>query len=497
MLAVTHQPENRQANPMTKSLERAHYQVTFLILVLGVSSYALLQSLVIPALASIQASMHTSQNTVTWVVTAYLLSASICTPIMGRIGDMVGKERMFVAALLALGGGSVVAALAHSVGLLIVGRAVQGIGGGVLPLAFGIIRDEFPKEKLASAIGTIAAMTAVGGGLGLVLAGPIINNLGVSYLFWLPFILTMVAAVSSHFFVPESPVRTKGRISWLAAVTLSAWLVTLLVAVSEAPVWGWGSSRVLGLFVLTVVLIVAWVLTERRTSAPLIDLQMMSIRAVWTNNLAAFLFGMGMYSIFAFLPEFLQTPASTGYGFGASTLVSGCYLLPMTGGMFILGLYSGRIAARFGSKLAVVVGSGTSCAGYFILAAAHSASWEIYLVSSLLGIGLGLAFSAMSNLIVMAVPPAQTGVASGMNANIRTIGGAVGAGIMSSIVTSTVLKSGLPAAAGYTHGFLFIGVMTAVATLCAILIPNMAQDSAPHLNHAEMSIVPAGTITEG
>lgn len=294
------------------------------------------------------------------------------------------------------------------------------------------------------------------------LAGPIINNLGVSYLFWLPFILTMVAAVSSHFFVPESPVRTKGRISWLAAVTLSAWLVTLLVAVSEAPVWGWGSSRVLGLFVLT-----------------------------------TFLFGMGMYSIFAFLPEFLQTPASTGYGFGASTLVSGCYLLPMTGGMFILGLYSGRIAARFGSKLAVVVGSGTSCAGYFILAAAHSASWEIYLVSSLLGIGLGLAFSAMSNLIVMAVPPAQTGVASGMNANIRTIGGAVGAGIMSSIVTSTVLNSGLPAAAGYSHGFLFIGVMTAVATLCTILIPNMAQDSAPHLNHAEMSIVPAGTITEG
>ncbi len=482
---------------MSKSLERAHYQITFIVLVVGVSSYALLQSLVIPALSSIQANMHTSQNTVTWVVTAYLLSASIFTPIMGRIGDMVGKERMFVAALLALASGSVVAALAHSIGLLIVGRAVQGIGGGVLPLAFGIIRDEFPKDKLASAIGTVAAMTAVGGGLGLVLAGPIINNFGVSYLFWLPCALTIVAAVSSHFFVPESPVRTQGRISWAAALSLSAWLVTLLLAVSEAPIWGWGSSKVIGLFIATVVLVASWIFIELRAESPLIDMKMMSIRAVWTNNLAAFLFGVGMYSVFAFLPEFLQTPRSTGYGFGASTLVSGFYLLPMTGGMFFLGLYSGKIAARFGSKLAVVIGSAISCGGYFLLAGAHNATWEIFLVSSLLGIGLGLAFSAMSNLIVMAVPPSQTGVASGMNANIRTIGGAVGAGIMSSIVTSSMLKSGWPAGTGYTNGFVFIGVITALATLCAILIPSLRPDSNPHINHAELSIVPGGTITEG
>ena len=482
---------------MSKTLERAHYQVTFMVLVVGVSSYSLLQSLVIPALSSIQTSMHTSQNTVTWVVTAYLLSASIFTPIMGRIGDMVGKERMFVVALLALGAGSVVAAVAHTIGLLIVGRAIQGVGGGVMPLAFGIIRDEFPKEKLASAIGTIAAMTAVGGGLGLVLAGPIINSFGVSYLFWIPFALTMVAAISSYFFVPESPVRTEGRVSWSAALLLSSWLVTLLLAVSEAPLWGWGSGKVIGLFLASAVLITAWVLVELRVKAPLIDMKMMALTSVWTNNLAAFLFGVGMYSVFAFLPEFLQTARSTGYGFGASTLVSGFYLLPMTGGMFILGLYSGKVAARFGSKRAVVVGSGISCIGYFVLAVAHAHGWQIYVVSSLLGIGLGLAFSAMSNLIVMAVPAAQTGVASGMNANIRTIGGAVGAGVMSSIVTSSLLKDGLPAGSGYTHGFFFLGVVTIVATISAMLIPSTKLDAAPHLSHAELSIVPGGTITEG
>jgi len=480
-----------------KTIERANYQVTFLVLVLGVGSYALLQSLVIPALSSIQVNMHTSQNTVTWVVTAYLLSASIFTPIMGRIGDILGKEHMFMAALVALAVGSVVAALSHSITILIVGRAIQGVGGGVLPLAFGIIRDEFPKEKLASAIGTVAAMTAVGGGLGLVLAGPIISTLGVSYLFWIPFAMTVVAAICTYFFVPESPVRTKGRISWQAALLLSGWLVTLLLAVSQAPVWGWGSSRVLQLFAATVVLVTAWVVVELRASTPLIDMKMMGITAVWTNNLAAFLFGIGMYSVFAFLPEYLQTPSSTGYGFGASTFVSGCYLLPMTGGMFVLGLYSGKIAARFGSKNAVVTGSGISCLAYFVLASAHAHSWEIYLVSSLLGIGLGLAFSAMSNLIVLAVPPAQTGVVSGMNANIRTIGGAVCAGVMSSIVTSSVLKSGLPSGAGYTNGFYFLGAMTALATFCALLIPSLKPDGAKHRSHAELSMVAGGTITEG
>jgi MFS family permease len=238
-------------------------------------------------------------------------------------------------------------------------------------------------------------------------------------------------------------------------------------------------------------------MVELRVASPLIDMKMMAIPAVWTNNLTAFLFGISMYSIFAFLPEFLQTPRATGYGFGFSTLVSGLYLLPMTTGMFILGLYSGKIAARFGSKTAVVAGSAISCFGYFTLAVAHSKGWQILIVSSLLGIGLGLAFSAMSNLIVMAVPSSQTGVASGMNANIRTIGGAVGAGIMSSIVTSSMLGDGFPSARGYTNGFIFLGVLTAIATLGALLIPRLDRSPAPRMNHAELSIVPGGTTTEG
>jgi EmrB/QacA subfamily drug resistance transporter len=482
---------------MPSSLERANYKVTFGVLVLGVSAYALLQSLVIPALTTIQVSMHTTQNTVTWVVTAYLLSASIFTPIMGRIGDILGKEHVMVATLVALSLGSVIAGLAHSVTVLIIGRAVQGIGGGVMPLAFGIIRDEFPRERLASAIGTIAAMTAVGGGVGLIVAGPILQHLGIHWLFWIPLTMTLIAAVLTYLLVPESPERSSGRISISAALLLSAWLVALLVAVSEAPTWGWLSSKTLGLGGLGVVLLVVWVVVELNVNDPVVDMKMMRIPAVWTNNLVAFLFGIGMYSIMAFLPEFVQTPHKAGYGFAASTVASGVYLLPMTVGMFFVGLYSGRIAVRFGSKLAVVVGSAVSAGGYGVLALAHSTSLEIYVASALLGLGLGLAFSAMSNLIVRAVPPNQTGVASGMNANIRTIGGAVGAGVMSSIVTSRMLPVGAPAESGYVHGFFFLAACTVVAVVAALFIPEAAPDHEHHLNHAELALVPGGTLTEG
>ena len=122
----------------------------------------------------------------TWVLTAFLLSASIFTPILGRVGDMVGKERMLVVTLAALAAGSVVAGLAHSITVLIIARAIQGIGGAVLPLSFGIVRDEFPGMKVAGAVGIIAAMAAVGGGAGIVLAGPIVSNLNFHWLFWIP-----------------------------------------------------------------------------------------------------------------------------------------------------------------------------------------------------------------------------------------------------------------------------------------------------------------------
>jgi EmrB/QacA subfamily drug resistance transporter len=476
--------------------QRAHYQVTFAVLSLGVAAFALLQSLVIPVLTTVQHQLHTTQAAATWVLTAYLLSASIMTPILGRVGDMIGKERVFVATLIALAVGSLLAAIASSIGVMIVARVIQGIGGGMVPVAFGIIRDEFPAEKVAGAVGALASLTAVGAGLGIVLAGPIVDVLDYHWLFWLPMILTIVAAVSAVLFVPESPVRTPGRISWLPAVLLSGWLVALLVALSEAPAWGWGSGRVIGLLTAAVVLAAAWILAELRAATPLIDMKMMRRTAVWTNNLVALLLGVGMYATFAFLPEFVQTPPAAGYGFGASITRSGLMLLPSAITMFSVGMFAGRLTRQLGGKVLVIAGCLIGSAAMSILAFAHAQQWEIYLSNAIMGVGFGLAFSAMSALVVAAVPPSQTGVASGMNANIRTIGGSIGAAVMASIVTSRLGPSGLPKESGYTTGFAVMAAGLVLAAVAGVLIPSVRgpRRMTGEPEHAEMAIVAGGTV---
>jgi EmrB/QacA subfamily drug resistance transporter len=434
------------------------------------------------------------------VLTAYLLSASVFTPILGRVGDMIGKEKVLVVVLATLAIGSILAALATSISVMIIARAIQGVGGGVIPLAFGIIRDEFPREKVAGAVGTIAALLAFGGGLGLVLAGPIVNALDYHWLFWIPGVVVAGAAVATYFFVPESPVRTPGKISWNAAVLLSGWLVALLVAVSEAPSWGWGSSSVIGLFVAAIVLAVAWVVVEQRSKQPLIDLRMMRIPAVWTTNLVALLFGVGMYSLFAFLPEFLQTPSDAGYGFGSSITESGLIVLPMSIAMFFSGSLSGRLAKRFTGRTLVIAGSVLSVPPLMVMTLAHNHIWELAVASAILGAGFGLAFSAMSNIIVDSVPSSQTGVASGMNANIRTIGGAIGAALMASIVTSGALPSGLPKESGYTNGFGMLAGSMVLAAVAGLLIPTARRARDAHqreqaaMSHPELAMVAAGTV---
>ncbi len=477
---------------------RARPGTTFAVLALGVAAFALLQSLVIPVLTTVQHELHTTQSTVTWVLTAYLLSASIMTPILGRVGDMMGKKRVFVATLAALAVGSLLAAVASSIGVLIAARVIQGIAGGMVPVAFGIIRDEFPAAKVAGAVGALASLTAVGAGLGIVLAGPIVDLLDYHWLFWLPLILTIAAAVCAIAFVPESPVRTPGRISWLPALLLSAWLVALLVALSEAPEWGWRSSRVVGLLAAAVVLAAAWVAAELQAATPLIDMKMMRQRAVWTNNLVALLIGLGMYATFAFLPEFVQTPTIAGYGFGASITRSGLMLLPSSLTMFAVGVLAGRLTRLLGGKVLVITGCLIGCVAMSMLAFAHQHQWEIFVAGAIMGVGFGLVFSAMSALIVAAVPASQTGVASGMNANIRTIGGSIGSAVMASIVTSQLAPSGLPKESGYTTGFAAMAGGLVLAALAALLLPSARRLRRPadELDHAEMAVVAGGTLAE-
>lgn len=470
---------------MARVKSRPHYNVVFAVLLLGISAYALLQSMVVPVLSVLIPALHTTQSTATWLMTGYLLSASVATPILGRIGDKVGKERMLVVTLVALTIGSLIAALTDSIGVMIVARVIQGLGGGVIPLAFGIIRDEFPARKLHGAVGIASSLIAVGSGVGLVLAGPIVDHLDYHWLFWVPMIITAVAAVAAVLFVPESPVRSPGRINWGAALLLSAWLVALLLAVSKGPAWGWGSGLTLGLFALAVVTAAAWIVVELKSRTPLIDMRTMRIPAVWTTNLVAVLTGAGMYAMMTFLPQLLQTPKSVaGYGLSASITQSGLYMLPLSAAMFVIGLTIGPLSARISPKFIVLVGSLITVPAFVMLAIGHDHSWQIYAAGALIGVGIGLAFSSMPAIIVAAVPPAQTGAATGMNANVRTVGGAIGSAISSVILTSGAQTAhGLPADSGYSNVFWFLAGVSVLAAAAAVIVPSVRAHE-PHGQHA-------------
>ncbi len=486
-------------DPEVRLQPRARRAVLVVLIASGMA-FAMLQSLVIPVLPTFQAELGVSQSAVTWVLTAYLLSASICTPIVGRLGDLTGKKRMLLIALVALAAGCLLAALASSLPMLILARVVQGVGGAVLPLSFGIVRDEFPPDRVPGAVSLLSSLAAAGAGVGLVLAGPIVDLLGLPWLFWAPMVLLVLAAGAAYVVVPESTVRAPGRVNLLAAALLSAWLVFLLLPVSQASTWGWGSPAVLGLLALALIVGALWVLVETRARFPLIDMQMMRLRPVWTTNAVALLIGAAMYAAFAFLPQFLQTPTSTGYGFGASVGEAGLIMLPQAAAAFLLGLGAGRLGMRYGSKNVLIVGILVAVLGYVLFVLAHEERWQVYPIVTVMGAGFGLTFASMSTLIVAAVAKDQTGVASGMNANIRTIGGSLGAALMAGVVTATLGPSGLPTESAYTTGFALLTGVLVLAAATALLIPSVRRDPRTHeepdvpLRHGEAGLVPGAPL---
>jgi MFS family permease len=455
--------------------DRTHPTLILAVLSLGGISYAMLSSLVIPALPTLEHALHTNETGVTWLLTAYLLSASVGTAILGRLGDMYGKERLLLITLVILVFGTLLSAVSSTLALQIVARFIQGAAGGIFPLAFGIVRDEFPREKVPGSIGLLSAILGVGGGIGIVASGLIVEHLDYHWLFWLPLFATVLAAIATWRFIPESPVRVPGRVNWIAAGLMTIGISTVLLAVSETTTWGWGSEKTLGLILAGLIVTAVWILVETRSKNPLVDMAMMRVRGVWTTNLSAFLLGAGMYASFIIFPQFAQLPKSTGFGFGASVVVSGLYLLPTTIGMTALGVFAGRISARFGSRAALLAGTVFTCVAFAILAFDHAHPIDFLVAAALLGIGIGLAFAALGNLIIQAVPSHQTGVASGMNTVMRTLGGALGGQLSATFIAAHTIH-GYPAVTGFTESFLMATGFLVVCLIAGFLVPR-AQSS--------------------
>ncbi len=274
-------------------------------LIVSSLAFALMQTLVIPALPVLQRDLHTSTQWITWTVTIYLLTGSVATPIIGRMGDQYGKVKMMLVALISFCVGSIGCLVSWNVGSLIVFRGIQGVGAAVFPLAYAIIRDEFPEDKWSVTMGTVSSTLGVGGGLGIVTAGLVIDNLNWRWLFVVSAVIGLVALILVWRFIPESPVRAPARPDIVGAVLLSGGLIALLVALTEGGPEGWTSPFVVGLFLAAAALLVAWAFAETRVAQPMVDMRMLTRRPVLFTNLTALLSGFSLYATWVLLPSLL------------------------------------------------------------------------------------------------------------------------------------------------------------------------------------------------
>jgi EmrB/QacA subfamily drug resistance transporter len=455
-----------------ESGERQHYNVTLAALTFAGTAYALLQTMVVPALPSLRTDLHTSTTWVTWVLTGFMLVAAVSTPIIGKLGDQYGKERLLVLSLIALFVGCVLAAFAWDIWSLIGARAIQGLGGGLFPLAFAIIKDEFPAEKIGMAVGIVSSVFAIGGGLGLVLAGVFVDYLSWRWMFVLSAIAVGAAIVLVHKFVPESPIKTPSRVDVPGAVLLSVGLAALLIALSEGENWGWGSLRTTGLLLTSAAALALWVVVERWVDEPMIDMRMFVRRPVLLTNIAALVTGFSMFGAFVLLPNFIQmSPAVAGYGFGASAVATGLYLVPNALTGLVGGPLAGLLGRHVGSKVPLALGLLLGAVGVGILAIWHDHSWQIVLSMLVQGLGIPMAFAAMAKLIVDAVRPTETGVASGMNTVMRTIGGVIGGQVGAAILVADTLTGGaIPAESAFTIAFAIAAVAALLGAILSLFV---------------------------
>jgi EmrB/QacA subfamily drug resistance transporter len=474
--------------PAGSSERVKHPGGVLVVLLLAGVSFALSQTLVIPALPEITSDVHASPAAASWILSGFLLSASVSTPIVGKLGDVYGKGRVLTLVLLLFSVGGVVCALSSSIAVLIVGRVIQGVAGGVFPLAFGIIRDTFPPERMATGLGLVSAIIGIGAGIGLPLSGVIADNLGVSWLFWIS-LIALPAALAAHRLVPESPASRRIRIDWVGAALLSASLLSVLLAVTEANDWGWGSARTIGLLAAGVILLGIWIRFESRVDDPLIDLTVLRGRAVATTNLTGLLVGFAMFSSFLLIPQFAQAPESSGYGFGDSVTQAGLLLVPAAIFQLVAGPLAGALGARIGFRTTLALGAGLATLAFIFLALEHSHPWHFIVAAALLGSGISFAFASMANLIVGVVPQSEVGVATGINTIMRTVGGAFGAAVATAILTGNTIAGGsIPSEGAYTAAFVLSAVGGVLAIGAALLVPTRAAERA----RAAAAAAPAG-----
>ncbi|MFE2373304.1 MFS transporter [Streptomyces sp. NPDC059398] len=456
------------------------------VLAFAGTTAAIMQTLVTPLLPRLPDLLGTTPSNATWVVTATLLVSAVCVPVTGRLGDLHGKRRMLLVCSVPLMAGSVVCALSSTLVPMIIGRGLQGMGMGMVPLGIALLRDVVPPERLSSSIALVSASMGIGGGLGLPLAAAVAQYANWRVLFWGSAALAALIAVLVARLVPEVPAAARGqRFDLPGALGLGAGLVCLLLAVSKGADWGWGSATTLGLFAGAAVLLAGWGLWEVRTTHPLVDLRSTARPRVLLTNTASIFTSFAMYASMLVLPQLLQFPAATGYGLGQSMLAAGLWMAPGGIMMMLVSPLGGKLSDAKGPKTTLISGALVIAAGYGVCLLLMGSAWGIMLAVMVINSGVGLAYGSVPALIMSSVPRSETAAANGFNTLMRSLGTSVGAAVIGVLLAHMTTTAG-----GHTFtsesGFrttLVVGIaMAVVAVLVAAAIPALrtaAADEGP------------------
>lgn len=434
---------------------------------------AISQTILIPALPRLGDDLGAGPDQVAWTITAYLITASVGTPVLGRLGDMFGRRRMQLWALALYAAGSVLCLLAESLPVLAAGRLLQGCVGGVFALAIGIVRETYPPDRVGRNIGALSALVGIGTSAGFVCGGLLVDSVGVGAVFWLGLGASAVAGACLLAAVPESHDGVGGRVDVRGAVLLAVAVTLPLIAFSESGAWGRTSLPTLGLLGAGLLVALAWLSVERRTPEPLVDMATLARPTVRLTNLATFLVGCAMFGLFVLTPQLAQADRATGYGFGLGAAGAGLLLLPGGLLMLVLGPVSGMLGRRAGDKVPLALGGGVAAAGLLGLGVAHGSVAAIVLFAMVASAGIGFAFPAMPNLVVADVRPAQVGEAAGFNALLRGVGSSVGTQLSAAILAaSAVAGAAAPTDGGYVAAYGLAAGAAAGAALIALAIPR-------------------------
>lgn len=432
---------------------------------------AFMFTLVVPLQAELPELLHATRDDTTWVVTITLLVAAVATPISGRLGDMYGKRRVVLLLLVLLVVGSIVAALSTSIVWLIIGRGMQGLTTGVIPLGIAIMRDVLRPERLGTAVALMSATMGIGGGLGMPLAALVAHTTDWHTLFWMSAGLGAACFIAIYFCVPESSLRSPGRLDLLGVLGLALGLTMLLLYVSRGSDWGWGSPLGLGLLIGGVIVMLGWGAYQLRRRDPLVDLRVAARPSVLFANLAGFGMGFALFASNVTFPQLLEMPTANGVGLGLTMFEAALCIAPSGLIMMFLSPLSGLLERVFGPRLLLFIGTGSIVIAYVFVLLFSSEVWHIVVANSIIGIGIAFSFAAMPMIIMRSVPADETGVSNGLNALFRSVGTSSASAVMGGVLASISEADG-SAAAAFQLCFWIVIVAALTATVFALLVPK-------------------------